>query len=154
MITHVYIVQHFNVYTCMDSVHLYVSSACHFFFIYASLYCYIQLVDGQCILNVQLHQFQNIYNVEIRPENARGQYCCCDQGDGTCRQNLFATECASDEFCDTYFVITWSDNLNLEPYSTILLSDVLTNTSTSTDVNYNFQFLLSGVPSESVCACV
>ena len=99
-------------------------------------------MDGQCILNVQLHQFQNRYNVEIRPENPRGQYCCCDQGNDTCRQNFFTTNCTSDEFCDTW-----------EPYSTTLLSDVLTNTSTSTDVIYNFQFPLSDVPSEPVRVC-
>ena len=94
-----------------------------------------------------------MYNAEIRQSQGSDQYCCCDQGSDTCRTNLnvfSTTECPSNKFCDTYFVVTFPDNQNFEPYPTMLLSDVFTDTSTATDVNHKFQFFLSGVPSESV----
>ena len=94
-------------------------------------------------------------NVEIRPSKSKDQFCCCDQGDNTCQKNLEAfssnkNKCASNKLCDTYFVVTLSDYQNFEPCPTMLQSNVFTENSTSTDVNYKFQFFLGGAPSESV----
>ena len=113
----------------------------------------LQLVYGQCILNVQLHQFDNIYNVEIRPEQTPSQFCCCDQGGDTCQTNLTAfstTECDSYVSCDTYFVATLSECQISDPCPATLLSDVFHGISTMTDADYEFRFDLSTVPNESV----
>ena len=113
-----------------------------------------QLVHGQCFLNAQLHRYENMYNVEIRPNGQNGPYCCCDQGGGTCRSSLSqisTTSCSSpNKFCDTYFVATLSDGQNFETWPTMFTSRVSKDSSTSTNVNYMFSFFLSKVPSESV----
>ena len=94
-----------------------------------------------------------MYNVEIRPEQAPSQICCCDQSSDTCQTNLIAfstTECSAYELCDTYFVATLAECQISDPCPTILTSDVFYYSSTMTDVNYVFQFDLNTVPSESV----
>ena len=115
----------------------------------------LQLVNGQCILNIKMHQFENMYNVEIRPEQEPSQVCCCDQPHDTCQSDLSAFsgaehECASYESCDTYFVANLSECQISDPCPTILNSNVFNNNSTGTDVNYTFRFNLSTVPRESV----
>ena len=107
----------------------------------------------QCILTIQLHQFENIHSAEIRPEAAQGQFCCCDHGDHKCRQNVndFPTNfCDSANPCDTTFAVTLPECQIPDPCSTILYSDVFIDISTSANVNYKFQFFLIGSPSESV----
>ena len=113
----------------------------------------LQLVYGQGILNVQLHQFENIYNAEIRPENDPKRFCCCDQGNGDCRGNLndlYKHKCDSTKPCDTSFEVTLTECQFSDPCPTILYSDVFYDTATSTNVNYKFRFFLSGTPRESV----
>ena len=97
-----------------------------------------------------------MYNAEIRPNNQGVErVCCCDHGGGTCRLNLNAfsstAECPSNKLCDTYFKVTLLDYQGFVPYpETYLLSKVFTGSSTKTDANYDFQFILSDVPSEPV----
>ena len=112
-----------------------------------------QLVHGQCFLNIQLHQYENMYNVEFRQERDNEPFCCCDQGSDTCRSNLdkiITSSCASNKMCDTYFVATLSNNQNFETWPIMLTSEVFEDSSTL-EVNYMFYFFLSKVPSESVC---
>ena len=121
----------------------------------------LQLVYCQCILSIQLHEFQNIHSAEIRQINSTDVYCCCDQGDDYCEENLpqlSTTTCGSTNPCDTYFVATLSTFLPSDSFSAMLSSDTFHNSS-STDVNYKFQFFLTAVPSELViyiakCVCV
>ena len=114
----------------------------------------LNLVYGQCILNIRLHQFENVYNVVIRPEEAPNQICCCGQSSVVpCQSNLsayFTTQCSPYQFCDTNFVATLSDCQISDPCPTILSTDVYYYSSTMTDVNYVFQIDLSAFPSESV----
>ena len=115
-----------------------------------------QLVHGQCFLNAQLYQYENMYNVEFRPNQNNGPFCCCDHS--TCQSNLnqlSTTSCSSsNKLCDTYFVATLSENPNFETWPTMLTSDVFEQSSTSTNVNYTFHFFLTKVPSESVCVYI
>lgn len=117
----------------------------------------LQLVCGQCALNIRLHQFENTYNAEIRRKNGVDRVCCCDQGDDTCHLNLTEfsknTSCLSDKLCDTFFEVSLPDFQDVAPYSAYSFSNVLFGSSTNTDFNYNFQFVLSDSPSKQVCMC-
>ena len=113
----------------------------------------LQLVHGQCILNIHLHQYENMYNVEFREDKTNGPFCCCDKG--KCRSNLdkiAQSPCNSNKFCDTYFVATLSENQNFETWPPMSTSEVFEESSSKNDVNYTFHFFLSEVPGESVCA--
>ena len=109
---------------------------------------------GQCALNVHLHQFQNMYNAEIRPKNGVDRVCCCDQDSCTYQTSLTkfstTTKCSSSKFCDTFFQVSLIDSQVFAPYSAYSFSDVFFGNSTMTDVNYDFQFVLCDVPSEPV----
>ena len=86
------------------------------------------------MLGVQIAQFQNLYNAEIK----NGRYCCCD--DGPCEddiralKNVYMTDCTNP--CETYFIVklqdctsnthcTGSQTFNLEDDSTSGLSSVI-----------------------------
>ena len=109
------------------------------------------MVHGQCFLNIQLHQYENIYNVEIRPD-LTDPFCCCDQN--RCQSNLdeiSKKSCDRDQLCDSYFEASMLESQNFETWPTMFRSEVFEDSSTRTDVNYTFYFLLSKVPSELVC---
>ena len=115
-------------------------------------------MHGHCVLNIHLHQFENMHDAVIRPKDGTDRVCCCDQGNSKCKQNLaeFSTKitCSSNKPCDTYFNVSLVDYEDFAPFPEYSLSD--TDRSTTTDVNYDFQFFLSDVPGESVRlhACV
>ena len=115
----------------------------------------LQLVHGQCFLNIHLHQFQNMYNVDFRPDETMGPFCCCDDGKSTCRSKLDEISTSScNKKCETYFVATLAESQKFETTPTMLTSEVFSSRSTSIDVDYTFQFFLSKVPIESVCAYI
>ena len=116
----------------------------------------LQLVHGQCFLNIQLHQYENMYNLEIRTHGNSDRFCCCDKGGNTCWSNLdeISTSSCKNTRCETYFVATLSESQNFETVPTMLTSEVLSIGSTSFNVDYTFEFFLSKVPSESVCAYI
>ena len=96
-----------------------------------------------------------MYNAEIRPKNGVDRVCYCDQSSDTCQPNLTefsaATECASNVLCDTSFNVTLLDYQDFVPYpAEYLFSGVFTDSSTLTDANYDFQFILSDVPNKPV----
>ena len=146
-----------NLYMCLKHIHsTWVYVVCHS--VYRNKYTFsllLQLVQGQCFLNIHLHQYENMYNVEFRQDETKGPFCCCNQKGGHCRSNLQQLStmfCDPEKLCDTYFVATLSDNQNFESWPKMLTSEVFEDSSKSTDVNYTFHFFLSKVPSESVCA--
>ena len=113
------------------------------------------MVYGQCVLNIHLLQFENMYNAEIRRKHGVDRVCCCDQEDDTCHLNLTEfsknTSCLSNKLCDTFFEVSLPDSQDIiAPYSAYSFSDVLFGSSTNNDFNYNFQFVLSDAPSEPV----
>ena len=120
-----------------------------------SYFVFPQLVCGQCTLNIHLHQFENIYNAEIRRINGVDRVCCCHQNATTCHANLTElseniTPCPSNKLCNTFFQVSFNDSQDIAQYSAYSFSDVLFKSSAMTDFNYNFQFVLSDAPSEPV----
>ena len=109
----------------------------------------IQLVNGQCFLNVELNQFQNLRSLEIRQDSGGNDiFCCCD--DHLCLNNpeYLPTEICNP-LCDTFFVV----NLECEdsaPCPVSMITDVTKNSATTTNVNYKFSFNLSNTAIDSV----
>ena len=133
-------------------------SACDYIvsFRFSNMYTFslpLQMVHGQCFLNIQLHQYENMYSAVFRSERNDDPFCCCEQGGGHCQSKLvdISTKTCNDDFCDTFFVATLSDSHNFETWPRMWMSDVFHGSSTRTDVNYTFHFFLSKVPIESVC---
>ena len=85
------------------------------------------------MLGVQIQQFQNLHNAEIR----NGEYCCCD--DPLCENDIMALENSCSPSCETYFVAslqncasntqcTINQTFNLEDDSISGLSSVIFHT--------------------------
>ena len=45
--------------------------------------CFVQVAKSEQLLGVQLQNFDNMFNAEIRDD----KYCCCDQ-ESTCADNI------------------------------------------------------------------
>ena len=110
-----------------------------------------QLVYGQCILSVVLTQFQNLYSLEIRPDSGdNDRFCCCDVS-STCQYNLdqFSLDtCRS--FCDTYFALSFLECQHLAPCPVGMVTDTSANSDTTTNVDYDFYFIVSSSAIEEV----
>ena len=110
----------------------------------------IQLVHGQCFLNIELNQFQNLRSLEIRqdPGGNDNIYCCDDDVPLGQIPELVPTDIC-DPLCDTFLVV----NLEYEdsaPCPVSMITNVTENSATTTDVNYKFCFDLSSSAKESV----
>ena len=102
-------------------------------------YCtFLQLASGQCLLTVEMHQFQNLHSVVIRNQNR--PFCCCDNIT-LCVKNLENTTCGPH--CDTSFVVTrMSENEDSDPYPLSMFSDDFKN-SPATNTNLStFHFVI------------
>ena len=106
---------------------------------------------------MRLHQFENRYFAEIRRYNGTDWVCCCEDFErDTCKSSLneFSqnTTCDSDDrLCDTFFKVKLLGNQDFATCPAgFLKTDVFTNRSTITDLNYDFQIFLSDAPSGSV----
>ena len=124
--------------------------------IYVHLYAYIQryifansqvqLATSQQILVVELLQFHNMYNAEIR----QNKYCCCDEGNiKTCKSELAGLEemsCA--ELCDTWF------NISLSPCESAYMCSAATAAQCNSDpvhiLDFKFEFAMRTNSSDTV----
>ena len=64
------------------------------------------MASSEWVLGVQIKHFKNLYNVETKS----GLYCCCDNADVPCSENITHEDgkcCDSDptHFCEPYFLI-------------------------------------------------
>ena len=100
------------------------------------------------MLNVQLHQFHNLYNTEIRPDDT---FCCCDFT--TFRTCADAPDEIMDEcfqLCDTSFLVRMQQCQNSDPCPVVMFTDNFVNSDTITNTSYQFRFVLSSFPSDEV----
>ena len=117
---------------------------------YESLICYpLQLVNGQCFLSIGLIQFQNLYSLEIRPDWANGPFCCCDGATCQSNANQFTLD-TCEYFCDAYFVLSFSECQDLLSCSVTKTTDTSLDSATTTDVNYDFHFIIGSSAVEQV----
>ena len=105
---------------------------------YLPIYTKVQLATSQQLLVVELLQFHNMYNAEIRQD----QYCCCDDGNNNlCTSQLGELEqmnCGPK--CDTLF------NISLSPCESAYLCSAATAPQWESDsvhnLNYKFAFAM------------
>ena len=98
----------------------------------------VQLATFQQLLVVELLQFHNLYNAEIRQD----QYCCCDAGNN----NLWTAQLEAlqqkgcEPKCDTWF------NVSLSPCESAYLCSAATAARCDSDpvhnLNYKFEFVM------------
>lgn len=98
----------------------------------------VQVANTQWILIVELHQFHNLYNAEIR-SNA---FCCCDLNK-PCQSHASNLQ-GCDGYCDTQFSAYVSHCI--QPYQCILFSSTFENTASIINLNYTFIFVLNSLP--------
>ena len=97
-----------------------------------------------------MSQFQNMYNVEIRPDLLGNDWICCCDG-FPCNYNLeeFSFDTCDPE-CDTYFFLTFLECQDSEPCPVMMITDTSANSATTTYVNYDFYYNLSSFATDSV----
>ena len=96
----------------------------------------VQVANTQWILFVELHQFHNLYNAEVRSN----EFCCCD--DSCNSQASKPQEC--DAKCDTWFTANVSHCI--QPYWCSFNSSTIWATASIINLNYKFYFLLNSFP--------
>ena len=107
-----------------------------------------QIVRGQWLLTIRMIQFQNLYNVEIRPGQAN-PVCCCDQS--FCQPSFDAFTESCTPLCDTYFVVSTESLCQASDQCQVFMeTDPITNSATTTDTSYEFHFVLNAYPTEPV----
>ena len=126
---------HINVYTTFYTSH------------YILSYLF-QLVYGQCFLSVGLTQFQNLYSLEI-PYLGKELVCCCDAVPCYYNANQFSMD-TCESFCDTNFVLSFSECQDLPSCSVTMTTDISGNSDITTNVNYDFHFIVSSSAIEQV----
>ena len=94
----------------------------------------MQPANCQWLLTVDLHQFINIKNAEIR----RAQFCCCDMSD--CSEELKNLHSCSDS-CDTSFIISVSHCLI--PSSCLLFTPTQFNSESVLNLLHKYEFVLA-----------
>ena len=94
----------------------------------------VQLTTSQQLLVVELLQFHNMYNAELRNH----QYCCCDKNE--CKMQLGDLIMSCDPKCDTWF------NISLSPCESAYLCSVATtprlDTASVNNLDYKFEFVM------------
>ena len=110
----------------------------------------LQAVSCQWLLNVQLHQFRNFYNVEAV---GNGFFCCCDRvtSPDTCSNQspiMISPTCAS--WCDTFFRVRLLDCEVPDACEISMTTDALDDSNSITNTSYNFRFFFDTFPIETV----
>ena len=91
----------------------------------------VQPATSQQLLVVELLQFHNMYNAEIR----QNKYCCCDTNNKMCTPLLGGLEQISCERkCDTWF------NISLSPCESAYLCSAATAAQCDSDPVHNLDF--------------
>ena len=97
-------------------------------------------------------QFQNLYSLEIEPDSLLNKpYCCCDAIISTCKDNRdqFSLD-TCEALCDTYFVLKFSECQNLLPCPVTMMTNISADSDTTTNVNYDFHFIVNSSSIEQV----
>ena len=125
----------------------------NFCFIYMYLndfFTYFQLASAQCLLTVELCQFQNLHNVVFANLSHMRAFCCCDNIIDNCVGSL-EDNITCDPHCDTSFMVTIPGCPEPEPCSVPVFSDDFIN---SPAINANksvFHFVyLNSLPDQLV----
>ena len=79
---------------------------------------FFQVVSSEWFLVIQMKEFDNLYDAEIRNDD---KYCCCDDGDSSCAgANIDAVNtCFDDGYtCDPYYMLRV--NFQASPSTTMM----------------------------------
>ena len=109
----------------------------------------MQVTTCQWSLVIQLLEFHNSMNIEIKEDSSDEiLYCCCDDHEGsTCAsKSIFynnTNNCADK--CDIFFLLSLSDESS-DPHSISTIKGTIINSLPHSPYGYIFSFVLHDIP--------
>ena len=139
-----------------ENFSIYIKSFCHSWiewndlYLCNGLYIGFQIISCQWLLNMEIHQFHNFYNVE---SVGGGFFCCCDGGNtlDTCSNespNVTTTTC--DPLCDTFFLVRLLDCEDPDACQVTMTTETIDNSDSITNTSYHFGFFFDTFPNKTV----
>ena len=115
--------------------------------------CYIvfptlQVNQCQILLNVQLLEFQNVNNMEIRNGKLGGiTYCCCDGSTCSSIKNYIIMSSCPPE-CDVFFNVMLSECQFPSGCLITTFNEAIFDSPSVFYIGYNFTFILNSIPQQ------